>query len=173
MTVRYLALACLAACGQVANPSPGSDAGPAIDAAMASAYNGMLSQTPPSMFGGTPYCNYTITLKQLAIDLAILPSRQATSGHVQALEVEGTDASCPNPVIPPTIANFTLGSSSVGAAGTTLMFQGAVANNPMVSLVGTMTATGSQYTVVLTFHRTDQMAPLDWTVQTTVILSAQ
>jgi hypothetical protein len=171
MLLRCLALSCLAACGQVAK-QPGPDAGidAGIDAAMATPYTGMLSQTTPVMFGGTPYCNYTITLKQIAIDLDILPNGRASSGHVQALNVEATDATCPNPVFPPTIANYTLSSSSTGASGTTLMFEGATGNAPMASLVGSLTPSGGQYATVLTFPRTDQMAPLAWTVQTPSIL---
>jgi hypothetical protein len=71
MWLRCLAIACLAACGQVAQ-QPMPDAG--IDAAIATPYAGALSQTTAVMFGGTPYCNYTITLKQIAIDLDILPT---------------------------------------------------------------------------------------------------
>lgn len=167
MRLRCLAIACLAACGQVAK-QPAPDAG--IDAAIGTPYTGMLNQTTAVMFGGTPYCNYTITLKQLAIDLDILPTGRASSGRVQALNVEATDASCPYTATPPTIANYTLSSSSTGASGATLMFQGAAGNAPMASLVGSLTPSGGQYSAVLTFHRTDQMAPLAWTVQTPAIL---
>src|SRR5579859_2829577 len=111
MTYRCAAVIALAACGQVSNHAPG-DGGPAGDAAVpAVAYKGTLAATMPSMFGGAPYCNYMITFKQLELDLGILPSHQASSGHLQALNVETTDASCPNGVIPPTIANYTLSSS--------------------------------------------------------------
>src|SRR4029079_3707263 len=114
MWLRCLAIACLAACGQVAQ-QPMPDAG--IDAAIATPYAGALSQTTAVMFGGTPYCNYTITLKQIAIDLDILPTGRPSSGHVQALNVEATDATCPNPVFPPTIAHHTLRSSNTGDEG--------------------------------------------------------
>jgi hypothetical protein len=67
------------------------------DAAMATPYKGTIAQTPLVAFGGTPYCNYTITLKQLEINLDILSSGQVTTGQVKDLNVEGTDATCPNP----------------------------------------------------------------------------
>jgi hypothetical protein len=140
---------------------------------MTIAYRGTLSQTTPAPFGGTPYCNYTITLKQLEIDLAMLPSDQATSGRVQALNVEATDTSCPYGVTPPMIASYTLSSSSTGASGTVLTFQGAIDNAPVASLVATLTRSGSAYLAALTFHRTDEMPPLAWTVQTTITLSPQ
>lgn len=142
-----------------------------VDGAKATPYKGMLSATPALTFGGPPFCLYTITLQQLEVDLDVLPSGQASSGQVQALNVEGKDAACPNGVIPPTIASYTLSASTMGASGTMLTFQGAAANNPPVSLVAVLTPTGAQYTAVLTFHRTNQMTPLDWTVQTTIVLS--
>lgn len=176
MTYRCLAIASLAcACGQVAQRAPEPDAASdaPVDAVPAMPYRGTQSETTPAPFGGAPYCNYTITLKQLQIDLAMLPSKQASSGHVQALNVEGTDASCPNGVIPPSIANYTLSASAPGAGVTTLTFQSAPENVPQASLVANLTPTGSQYTAVLTFHRTDQIPQLDWTVQTTIVVSPQ
>ena len=167
MRLRYLALASLAACGKVSS----ADAPDA--AAMTIAYQGTLGQTTPKPFGGAPFCNYTITLKQLEIDLAILPPGQATSGRIQALNVEATDAACTHDIIPATIANYTLSSSSVGAGTTTLTFAGAAGNAPMASLVVSLTPSGSAYNAVLTFHRTDIAPPLDWMVQTTLLLSPQ
>jgi hypothetical protein len=176
MNYRCLALGCLAsACGQVAQQPPGPDAASdaPVDAVPPAPYKGTQAETSPAMFGGTPYCNYTITLKQIEIDLSMLPSKQASSGRVQALNVEGTDASCPNGVIPPTIANYTLSASAPSSGGTTLTFQGAPDNQPQASLVANLTPTGTQYTAVLTFHRTDQIPQLNWTVQTTIVVSPQ
>lgn len=172
MTFRWLALASLAACGKVASP-PAEDAAVPVDAAKATPYRGTLSATQPVTFGGSPFCLYTITLQQLSIDLDVVASGQPTSGRVQALNVEGTDAACPNGVIPPTIANYTLSSSTTGAGGRMLTFEGAASNNPPASLVALLTPTGTQYTAMLTFHRTNQTPPLDWTVQTTIVLSPQ
>lgn len=144
-----------------------------VDAAKATPYKGTLSATMPVTFGGAPFCLYTITLQQVMVDLDMLPSGQASAGRIQALNVEGKDAACPNGVIPPTIANYTLSQSTMGASGTTLTFQGAATNNPPASLVVLLTPTGTQYTAMLTFHRTNQPAPLDWTVQTMLVLSPQ
>jgi hypothetical protein len=74
-------------------------------------------------------------------------------------------------VIPPSIANYTLSSSTTTPSTTMLAFQGASSNVPGASLVATLTPAGNQYSAVLTFHRTNAGPPLDWTVQTTVIVS--
>ena len=126
------------------------------------------------MYGGGPknFCTYTITLKQLEIDLDILPSKQVTSGRVQTLNVETTDASCPYPVIPANIASYTLASSTPLGGGESLVFQGAPDNAPTASLVATLAPAGTGYTAALTFHRTDTPeAALTWTVATTVTLA--
>jgi hypothetical protein len=183
MISRVLAVACLAsACGQVAG-KPGIDAagdgppdgavdGRLPDGPVTTAHRGTLAQTSPATFGGAPFCVYTETLKQLQLDLDLLPSGQAVSGRMQALNVEGNDpAQCPNGVIPATIANYTLESAIPNGAAFKLTFRGVAGNNPTVSLVGNLTRTGATYSAMLTFHRIDQPAPLDWTVVTTLSLS--
>lgn len=186
MSARILAIAlCASACGQVAS-RPGIDAATGQtdaptghvdgavppDGAMVVAHRGTLAQTQPSTFGGAPFCDYTETLKQLQIDLDLLPSGQAVSGHLQALNVEGNDPTkCTNGVIPATIASYNLESAVPNGTAFKLTFRGVAGNNPTVSLVGNLTRTGATYSAMLTFHRTDQPAPLDWTVVTTLSLS--
>lgn len=177
MTSRYLAVALLAGgCGEVASTHPAVDAGGQPDsnrppdAAMGIPFKGTMAQTPVVPFGGTPYCNYTITLKQIEIDLDILTSGQVTTGGVQALNVEGTDANCPYPPAPAAIANYTLQSSVPNGTATRLTFQGATGNAPAASLVANLSSVGTGYSAMLTFHRTDQGPPLDWIVNTTLTL---
>jgi hypothetical protein len=170
MTPRILAVALVAgACGEVTSGPPGDGSPPD-----GNSYKGTMSQTQPVMFGGGPknFCKYTITLKQLEIDLAILPSKQVSSGRVQDLNVETTDASCPNAVIPANIASYTLVSSTPLGGGESLVFQGGPNNAPAASLVATLAPAGSGYTATLTFHRTDTPeAVLAWTVTATITLS--
>jgi hypothetical protein len=127
-------------------------------------FRGTLAQTPAVAFGGAPYCNYTITLKQLEIDLDLLPSGQVTTGRVQALNVEATDANCPYLPIPPNIASYTLQSAVPAGTATRLTFQGATGNVPAASL----SPSGGAYSAMLTFHRTDQGPPFDWIVNATL-----
>jgi len=160
------------ACGEVAsNP---------VDAAATEipvTYKGTLAQTPPKMFGGSPYCTYTITFKQLDVELSILPSsKQVTTGHVQDLNIEAvvpTTPACPFDPASPTISNFTFASATPSSNGMTLMFQGAATNTPAASLTVGLSSASSGYTAALSFHRTDQSPPLDWSVQATIPVTPQ
>src|SRR5215510_13302922 len=92
MLRRGLAVAlCAVACGEVdqaTQKDAGIDAAPPPDSGSPRPYVGTMDEVPPVTFGGAPYCTYKITLKQLQIDIAILPSGQIASGHVQDLNVE-------------------------------------------------------------------------------------
>jgi len=104
----------------------------------------------------------------------VLPAGDATSGRVQALNVEAKDATCTFDTIPANIASYTPASSTRNGSTTTVTFQGASGNAPQASLVATLSPAGSSYTAALTFHRTDAGDPLlAWTVMTTVSLAAQ
>jgi hypothetical protein len=54
--------------------------------------------------------------------------------------------------------------------GTALTFQGATSNTPATTLMVTISPATSGYTAALTFHRTDEPSPLDWSVLATVSL---
>ena len=157
-------------CGEVASEP--------TDAAVAPiTYKGMLAQTAPTMFGGGTFCTYTVTFRQIEVEVGIVPtSKQVTTGRVQNLNVEEvvpTTPVCPFGPADPTISNYTLASATPTASGMTLMFQGAAANTPVASLTVTLSPTSSGYTAALAFHRTDLGPPLDWRVTTTVTLSPQ
>jgi hypothetical protein len=173
MLVRPLALAIAAgACGQVAHePVDGAPTDQTNE--IPTTYKAHLGQVMPVMFGGSPFCTYTITLEQLDVELAIVPSGRATSGKVQALNVEGVVQPCGEMPIPPKIATYTLASATPQPGGVKLTFQGASDNVPNVSLVANLSAVGSAYTAMLGFHRIDQPTQpvLEWSVVTTVTLT--
>jgi hypothetical protein len=123
-------------------------------------------------FGGGTFCNYTITLKQLAITLGILPSGQVVSGHVEDLNVEAAVAPCTGG-IPANIATYTFASAKPTQTGMALTFQGATTNQPHADLVVNLSTAGSAFQAQLGFHRNDQNPPLDWSVVATLSLSAQ
>jgi hypothetical protein len=128
------------------------------------------------MFGGPPYCAYTITLKMLDVELGILPSsKQVITGHIQDLNVEAVVATMPPCTFAPadpTIANYNFTSATPTSNGLTLTFQGVAANTPTATLVVDLAPAGSVYTAALRFHRTDEPSPLDWSVAVTLPLSA-
>jgi hypothetical protein len=167
---------CAAACGEV-------DKAPVDAAADASptprAYKGTTDMVPAVTFGGLPYCTYTITLKQLEVEIGILPSGLVAAGQVQDLNVEAvvpsTTPNCPADleVIPPNIATYTMQSVAPSANGQTLTFQGGPSNMPPVDLTVELTTVGSAYQAKLGFHRNNVVPPLDWSVIATVSLSPQ
>jgi hypothetical protein len=167
---------CAAACGEV-DRTP-VDA--AVDASPPPrAYKGTMDMVPAVTFGGLPYCTYTITLKQLEVEIGILPSGLVATGQVQDLNVEAvvpsTTPNCPADfeVIPPNIATYTMQSVTPSANGQTLTFKGGPSNMPPVDLTVELTTVGSAYQAKLGFHRNNVAAPLDWSVITTVSLSVQ
>ena len=172
-----LALAlCAAACGEV-DKLP-ADA--AVDASPTPrAYKGTLDMVPAVTFGGLPFCTYTITLKQLEVEIGILPTGQIATGQVQDLNVEAvvpsTTPNCPADleVIPPNIATYTMQSVMPSANGETLTFKGGPSNMPPVDLTVELTTVGSAYQARLGFHRNNVVPPLDWSVIATVSLSLQ
>jgi hypothetical protein len=166
---------CAAACGSVAGPPPAVDgavepADAAIDAPPPRMYRGTLAETAAVGFGGLPYCHYTITLKQLSIEVEILPGGQVNTGRAQALNVEAvvvsTMPNCPanTPVIPPNIATYTFQSAKPITGGMQLTFKGGSTNNPGVNLVVDLAAAGTGFQARLAFQRFDQPAVLNWSV---------
>lgn len=156
-----------AACGEVNKPASG-DAGPG-DGGAATTYRGALAQTSPVMFGGKSdagnFCNYTITLKDLAIELVISPSKQIVSGAVQALNTEATDATCTFGTIPVNTAKYSYAPATPVALGTTLSFTGDANNMPPATLMVDVVSVGTAFQANLAFHRADNVQePLKWTV---------
>jgi hypothetical protein len=188
MLWKFLAVATLVgACGTVANaPADGGlDAPPGTVM-----WRNQPGDVPPVTFGGASpgggmYCNYTITLKQLDVQLSILPSGQVTSGRVQDLNVEAVVPSSPpttpfvctatNPMpIVPNIAMYQLATSAATTGGLTLTFQGGASNSPPAALVLVLTKVSSLYSAKLTFHRNDGLDPVfEWMITTTVPLAPQ
>jgi hypothetical protein len=194
MMYRLLAVAMLAsACGTVSDrPADASVGdGPAPDGVPgAVTWRNQPGDVPAAPFGGTSaggtaYCKYTITLKQLDLQLAILPSGQVTSAHVQDLNLEAVVPSMPpttpfvctatNPMpIAANIAMYQLATTAAGTGGLTLTFQGGASNMPPATLVIDLTKVGSLYSAKLTFHRNDRLDPVfEWMVTTTVPLAPQ
>ena len=169
---------CAAACGKVDQPpvDSGIDTPPTGTPRI---FRGTTDELDAVTFGGSPYCTYHITLKQLQVDIGIAASGQVASGHVQALNVESvvpsTVPNCPPDyeVIAPNIAMYTLQSANTAGGTVTLSFQGATANNPPADLTIELTSVGSAYQAKLGFHRTNVDPPLDWSVIAIVSLSAQ
>jgi hypothetical protein len=176
MRYRLVAVAMLVgACGTVAGKSTdagvGEIGGPDAAAGPVT-WRNQPADLPGVMFGGTAangvtYCKYTITLKQLDVQLTIAPSGQVTSGHVQDLNLEAAIQPCSNDPIAPNIATYELATATATTGGTTLTFQGGATNMPPATLTVMLAKVNSLYTANLTFHRNDGLDPVfEWMVTT-------
>jgi hypothetical protein len=183
MMMRISALVVLGSgCGGVKSPPPATDAavtdGAMLDQApgpTATTYKGSIAQTMPAVtFGGpAPKCTYSMTLKQLEVHLAILPSGQVASGAVQALYSEALVANCTGMPADPAIMNYAFVSATPSPTGMTLKLQEEAGDKPGASLIGELATVSAAYQVRLTFHRTDLLPPLDWMVVAPVALTPQ
>lgn len=151
------------------------DAGKPADAGTPGAsktYRGTLDMSQTVPFGGVVYCAYSITLRQIDVQITMRPSGEVTGAAVQALNVEATVGTCPYPPSPPSIANYTLGTAKMIPNGSMLTLTGDPANSPMVALDITTTTSGTKQEAMLSFLRTDQTGELAWNVVVTVPLTA-
>ena len=159
------------------------DTGSASDAmvdvetsAGATTYKGTLDTTKAVPFGGTPYCAYTITLKDIEIEIAALESGDVIGAAVKNLAVEGTpqtDPPCPHQPMAPSMQRFALTTVTKTASGATLAFEGASTNRPETSLVIDLTRVGVTYEASAGWKRSDQTPPLVWEVRAKLTLAAQ
>ena len=176
MRSRILAVAAVcSACGAVNNMPPGDAAAGDSPTETPRTYHGMVAETSPVTFGGgpAPNCTYTMTLRQIDLQLGILASGAVVNGQVQDLNVEAIVGTCMFLPAAPSITNYTLMSAVVGGATTKLTFRERAGDKPGTSLVADLTAVGGKYQAQLTFHRNDLGPPLDWTVAVIVPLAPQ
>jgi len=154
-----------------AAPPPPVDASPVDAGAQARHFTGTLATTPATGFGGSPYCKYTITLKQIDVDITLSGAGNVAAASVTDLAVEADVLPCPNPPQDPSIQKFTLASSlKLPTGGLHLELAPDPANHPAASLVIEGDFSGDHVTASLEWHRTDQQPPLDWLVTSSVPL---
>jgi hypothetical protein len=171
MRARAVVVAVLgSACGTVNNlPADG-----AAGSGAPRTYKGNVAQTSPVNFGGPPpACVYTMSLRQLDIELSILTSGEVTDGRVQVLNVEGLVMPCMYLPADPTITHFTFSSAIRSPSGMTLDFDQRAGDKPGTALLIELSPTDGAYQAQMTFHRNDLGPPLDWTVVTTASLLLQ
>jgi hypothetical protein len=165
-----LLLAVMAAgCGKV-DDQP--DAG-TVDATPSGStlYRGTLAATAPTTFGGGGFCMYTMTLKQIEIQLAISTTGQVTAATTTDLTSEAIVPPCDFTPDSPHIQTFTLKSATPLGTSTMIVMQGAADNTPGTSLAITLTPGGGAFTAAARWNRTDQQPPLDWTVTASLTLT--
>lgn len=136
-----------------AEPTPG-----------ASTFAGALATSATVPFGGGGFCKYDITLRDIAIEIEVSPSAEVARATVRDLAVEQALDGCPHAPMEPSIQDFTLKSAAVTTTGTRIELVGAKTNRPATSLVIDLVETGTGFEATATWTRTDQKAPLAWSV---------
>lgn len=171
MTSRLLALATLAACGEVVKDNP--DAPPSDAPAGSVVYRGMVQELPPVMFGGMGFCTWTITLKQIETQILVLPSGAIVGGSSQNLNVEqivATTPPCADPPLAPSIAKYSFESARSTPPGITVEFKSAPENMPPATLTMIVQRAGEQYMTDFRYHRTDFGPPIEWNITGSMML---
>jgi hypothetical protein len=160
-------------------PAPLMDASPGeVDADDAGAparhFTGKLAMSSVTPFGGSPYCKYTMTLKQIAVDVTISGAGNVAAASVTDLAVEAAVQPCPNPAAPQGMQTYSLASSlRLPSGGLHLELAPDPANATVASLVIEGDFSVDHVTASAEWHRTDQQPPLDWRVTTGVLLDRQ
>jgi hypothetical protein len=168
-----VAVACTATTAGVVEP----DARASTDSAIITEdpgvewFTGRLATTPTVPFGGAPYCNYSVRLTDLRFDVTMHPTDGLTSIIVADTMNEATVGMCSFPPAPLNRQGFAyLGvprpPDADGAFTPTL--QALPTNSPKTAISTTLTRpTPDTLTSTVRWDRTDQTAPLAWTVTTT------
>lgn len=126
-------------------------------------------------FGGTPYCNYTVQLQDLAVDVIAHGPAEVTTATVAYHRVE-TAPGCTYAPAPPNDSYFDHrgGPTADTGNGFAPALVGRATNSPIADGTAAITLAGGGGAVDLTFRRTDTGDPkLDWTVTVNGVALAQ
>jgi hypothetical protein len=177
MYSRCCALVLCAACGAVNNNAAVDGAVAGQDAPAPSvSYTGKIDKTPLVMFGGgapPPVCTYTMSLQDLTVDLGIRPTGEIVTGRIQNVNVEGLVAACMYTAAGPVVAGYMLDTAIPSTGNVALTFKNDSTNATKVAVSAVVVPNPGGYAVMMTFHRTDQVPLLDWTVIAALSLVAK
>lgn len=134
-------------------------------------FAGTLAKSKTVVFGGSPYCTYSMTLENIAIEVTFDGSGDVKAATVTNRAVERALFDCPNPAQPPSDHSYTLTSAYTTVTGTRLELAGAGTNSPRTSLVVNLETPNGAYEANMTWKRTDQAPSLNWTVAEKLLLA--
>lgn len=160
-------------------PPPPDDAGSSVGQDVLEAttttktFKGSLATTKTVRFGGDPYCEYTMTIKQIEIEILFLENGEVGLARVRNQAVETSVPPCPHPPMDPSSHDYALKGATKTATGVSITLVGATSNRPDTSLVLDLVTKGDGFDAAATWKRLDQKAPLDWVVNATVPLAQQ
>jgi hypothetical protein len=159
-SVRLGLLWCVVSCGSISET--GSEAPIDAPAGGVVRFRGSMETTATAPFGGGGVCNYTITLKQVELELGLTAAGDIITGSSQALALEAALPPCPYPPLGANIHRFTMTAVTGAGDSRQLTFVGNPANMPNTSLNVDLRRAANTYLAIATWRRIDQVPPLDW-----------
>ena len=149
----------------------GPDATTPLDAGPQSVtWSGSLAKTGKASFGGDPYCNYEVVLSNVKVDLTLSSDRTIASGAITWTATETTVPPCSFAPQAPSQNGATPIAGKTGAlanGGFHVELAPGATNHPPTTLVIESNAGGE---ATVEWHRSDQPAPLDWRIRSTIPL---
>lgn len=134
-------------------------------------FTGTLAATKAATFGGGSFCNYRLTMKSVEVAVRATTTGEITNATVTSLAVEEAVPPCTYTPVPPNLHKYYLASSSkLPGGGSHLELVMDPLNRTAATLVVEGDFSTDSVNAALEWHRTDQKAPLDWRVTTTVPL---
>lgn len=129
---------------------------------------GTVPASPRVLFGGSPYCDYAVTIESIAVEVVMRGADALASAVVRGDRIEEALNNCPNPPAPPDrlVLDHRAGEVSPDAGGRFVpTLTGVATNSPIVdgALVVTRSDAGA-VSATMRWTRTDQGPPLVWTV---------
>lgn len=163
----------LAACGPAVNQehteadgSLGSGSGAALSTYQH--YSGHLATTETIPFGGDPYCMYSVTLKDVVVDVTFRDVMQLVTATVEDTMTEGIIGTCPYPPAMPNRQVFEHRSGPWVANPDGFyrpMLVGLPANRPATAITAEVSTPDAKVSLArLRWARTDQDGTLNWLV---------
>jgi hypothetical protein len=138
---------------------------------------GNLGMTNTVQFGGSPYCNYSVTLKNVVLDVTLHPTHGLTTMSVADTMVEATDMACPFPPAAMSRQFFAHdgGPQLANGSGSFVpVLDGQSTNAPMTAATVVVTPMNPNVIVsTVRWERTDQGPPLKWVVMPSVAIALQ
>ena len=142
-----------------------------------STYQAQLVMSPPANFGGagTYVCRYTMTLRQIQLELVISPEGQVLGGSAQNMTDEKVTNTGECPFLPamPTMQKFRFLSATPVGNMIMVVMEGDITNAPKASLGITLAPTSGGFASSARWTRTDQVPELTWTVTATMTLETK
>jgi hypothetical protein len=131
---------------------------------------GHLAMTNAVPFGGSGFCNYTVTMKNVVFDVSLDSMKNLVWMVIDNTMHEAVVGSCPSPAQGDKTQGFEYPGNPQpptpsGAYAPTLKPLGS--NLPITTIAVTLTpSTTTSYASTVRWHRTDQSPPINWTVNT-------